>query len=507
MIAAAALFAASCSDYIPADEHPNVKPAPPMEIDMDVYGGLGIAVADYARYGMSLVKAEVKACKNEDISVSFSKGPDKKITQMTALGEDKTTVSASWGTGYNITKPLAQADTILFYLPVGMYENGFEFTLTDNSGREYKLASGGNIEIGPGANTCLAPVPLTIYYGKCNCYRTAAAGNVEIDITPFYTFSYPYQHENKVVGGTPVAAASAEVVWQLTGTGIDGDVLSGDPTVSGNTLTVPVSGKLGNAVVAIKDAAGTVLWSYHVWVSEANDVEFNFPGGFGQYYMLDRHLGATSTAIKNQDSYGCFYQWGRKDPFMRPHNMERPEGNPWYTDYTAHVVEETSALVGVVAYTVRHPGVRIKSADDWHFGFRDNALWGNTKAPAASGDLYTETVMGVRTVYDPCPEGYRVSNYQPFNGLAFTSADECDDQYGHLYATGVGTNTNYFPTGGFIEKNVDSVKYLEYRGYCWTNVPGAKGAYSRGYNNAAGTRGVGLDRAVACSIRCLKVTE
>ena len=90
--------------------------------------------------------------------------------------------------------------------------------------------------------------------------------------------------------------------------------------------------------------------------------------------------------------------------------------------------------------------------------------------------------------------------------MAFTSADECNAQYGHNFLTGDGETRSYWPTGGQIEKNPDKqlIMYLEYRGYYWSNVPGGTGAYTRLVNNSSGSKGSGMDRACACSVRCVK---
>ena len=526
MAAAAIFFVASCSDYIPADEHPNIKPVPEepevidVEIDYEEFGGIEISVVDYQHRGLGLADVAVVAKGGESVKGSFCSAPAHTLAPMKAGASDSEAV-AGWKTPVQIDSAMAKAPKIIFYVPEGTYSQGFDFKLTDTEGRIMTIEHHAStvVTAGEEASVVVPLAPVTIYYGKSNCYRSdAVAGNVVIDITPYYSLAGDLTYANKAAlnkDGQPVApAASAAIVWQLTGTGIDGNVIAADPTISGNELTVPVTGKLGNAVVAIKDAAGTVLWSYHVWVSPASDVQYNLEldvdkgwgAGFGQYKMLDRNLGATSTAFKDQDSYGCFYQWGRKDPFKRLHNLERPAGSPYSTPYEdAIYYADTGETTGTVYYAIKNPDTKIQSANDWHFGVRNNYLWGNPNVPAVSSDLYTMPQKGVRTVYDPCPEGYRVPAYR-YMSMAFTSVDECNDQYGHNFLTGDGETRSYWPTGGQIEKNPEKrfIMYLEYRGYYWSNVPGGTGAYSRLVNNNAGSKGSGMDRACACSVRCVK---
>lgn len=524
IMAAAAVLAVGC---VPpsADEHPNKKPVPeesefiPADVDFEEYGGVKFSVADYQRRDLKITGAAIRSNGGEKIAPSYVAGADGSVTAMKT--ESDTKASVTWATGIDISKTIEEAVGVTFYVPAGTYSGGLTVDFTDSDGRIISVDRPGEVVVEAGETSIveLPAAPVSIYYGKTNCYRTDAAGTIAVDITPYYSTAADLSLENKPAvdkDGKPVdPAVSAEVVWQLTGTGIDGDVISGNPTISGNELSVPVSGKLGNAVVAIKNASGAVVWSYHIWVSPANDVQYNLAldvdagwgTGMGEYSMLDRNLGATSIEPKDQDSYGCFYQWGRKDPFKRLHNLARPAGSPYSTDYENGVeYVDTGELTGTIWYAIKNPGSKIQSANDWHFGTRNNRLWGNPTVPNPSSAIYTMKETGVKTMYDPCPEGYRVPDYR-YMALAFTSVDACNTNYGHLFSTGVEGVTSYYPTGGYIEKNPEKhwVMYLEYRGYYWTTIPGGTGAYSRLVNNNASSKASGMDRSCACSVRCVKM--
>lgn len=86
-------------------------------------------------------------------------------------------------------------------------------------------------------------------------------------------------------------------------------------------------------------------------------------------------------------------------------------------------------------------------------------------------------------MYDPCPEGYCVPDQNCYQGFTFTSKTECDNNYGHLFVID-GSQTSYFPTGGYLDKGANKIAYQEYRGYQWTSNPGTTGAYYFYYNNA-----------------------
>ncbi len=55
-----------------------------------------------------------------------------------------------------------------------------------------------------------------------------------------------------------------------------------------------------------------VAWSWHIWRTDA-PAEKEAAAGCT---ILDRNLGATSVTPGDVSSYGLYYQWGRKDPFV-----------------------------------------------------------------------------------------------------------------------------------------------------------------------------------------------
>ncbi len=65
----------------------------------------------------------------------------------------------------------------------------------------------------------------------------------------------------------------------------------------------------GNAVVAVKLSGSTVLWSWHIWITEEpNAITLNGA------QVMDRNVGAFGAEYKAGGD--LFYQYGRKDPFV-----------------------------------------------------------------------------------------------------------------------------------------------------------------------------------------------
>lgn len=467
----------------------------------NVCGGLLLRVNDYQALGIKIARIEATARGGEQIAGKITVEAATGTPQLNQ-GTTGTSVTVDCGSGANISSngDLSKPDGFLIFLPAGTYAQGFSFRITDTDGCRYEIETAQAVTVTAGVVTPLQSLPLTRYYGTANCYRAdASAQTLSIDATPYYTFSRNYVHEGircTDASGAPAGVpAKAQIVWQQPENGASGSVIDA-PAMEGATLKVPVTGTKGNAVVAVCKADGTILWSYHIWVSEVADVVFkNDP--LGSFLMLDRNLGATSTAQKDRNAYGLFYQWGRKDPFARNLTATRPGGKPYESASSdLEKTEVATETTGTIAFATRNPQTRLLADNDWHCTCRNNALWGN-----ANGT--TEEGIGIKTVYDPCPAGYRVPEILAYAGLTDKDKSNCTNQYGHMFdIDGAGT-TSYFPTAGYLPKDKHTTLYLEYRGYLWTNVAGETGAYYFYYNNANLNR-TGLDRATGAPIRCMK---
>ena len=463
----------------------------------NVCGGLLLRINDYQALGIKIARIEVTARGGEQIAGKITVEAATGTPQLNQ-GTTGTSVTVDCGSGANISSngDLSKPDGFLVFLPAGTYAQGFSFRITDTEGCRYEIETAQAVTVTAGVVTPLQSLPLTRYYGSANCYRTdASAQTLSIDATPYYTFSQNYVHEEircTDASGAPTGIpAKAQVVWQQPAAGASGSVVDA-PTMEGATLKVPVTGTKGNAVVAVCKSDGTILWSYHIWVSEAQDIACRFEEA-GAYTMLDRNLGATSTTPKDRNAYGLFYQWGRKDPFARNLTATRPGGKPYESTPSDLVkTEDATEATGTIAYATRNPQTRLLAAKEWYTGTGGNdLLWGGT----AEGS--------VKTVYDPCPEGYRVPEARHFAEMKFTSKAECDANYGLLLAVDGEDTKSYFPTTGYLEANKAATMYLEYRGYMWLNAGGD--AENRFYVNNSTVNIKNEPHAKGMAVRCVKI--
>lgn len=480
----------------------------------NVCGGIELKIADYQESGLRIKSVKMTAKGGEQIagiaSVDLLTG-----TATLATTGSANSVTVDCGEGANITNggDLAATSGILVFLPAGTYSNGFDFEITDTDGRVMLLSAPKELTISSGVVTPLKPLPLTIYYGNVNSMRVVpdAAATCELDITPYYTFSFPYVHEGKAAvnasGAAVKAATKATVLWEMAPGENPGDadqnsgVIDGMPSISGNKLTVKTTGLAGNAVVAITDDADVVLWSYHIWVGKACDVAYVSEGYLGgaTFYVMDRNLGATTATAADQRSYGNFYQWGRKDPFPRPTNLS---GNGEYT-LLKNVPADTET--GTIDYAVKHPDTRLTHATSWHTAGRLNSLWGAASS-VSSASTILDCDPSVKTVYDPCPAGYRVCDGGALNGLVNKQQGAFSSLKGLEFPTGAG-ETTYYPAAGILDKAASSVTNFHEKGYLWLSEGGGTGAWTFAITNAPKSVITGVNRPSGIPVRCQKISE
>ena len=230
--------------------------------------------------------------------------------------------------------------------------------------------------------------------------------------------------------------ASADVVWQSTsGVITNAAVTTGSDGMSYVTFTVDKTNlQQGNAVIAARDASrtsGTVMWSWHLWITDATLTDTNndfLTQNLGWVSSSDsyNHYPARSVLLRitqtnelsdaepvyitvkqtegNVDSDpsagSClYYQWGRKDPFRG-------------SDITSNSKLITTNGGAPLYLSIQNPSTPIlyynyygSDTYDWtsdHY----NVLW-NARYSTQQVNTPVE-----KSVYDPSPYGFRAPRGQ-----------------------------------------------------------------------------------------------
>ena len=219
--------------------------------------------------------------------------------------------------------------------------------------------------------------------GTANCYIVSASGK--------FTFPMVKGNSTESVG----EVSSMEILWKSFGTDVvpeSGDLIT--EVYCKGDLAYFVTGtefKKGNALIAAKDKDGKILWSWHIWMTDKPEDQV-YKNNAGT--MMDRNLGATSVTPGEVEAIGLLYQWGRKDPFLGSSSttesvMAKSTLDPWPSTVDP-------ATGGTIEYVIANPTTFIKSENSWYYDWledQNDNLWNK-----------------VKTIYDPCPPGYKVSD-------------------------------------------------------------------------------------------------
>lgn len=236
--------------------------------------------------------------------------------------------------------------------------------------------------------------------GTANSYIVSSAG--------LYKFSTVKGNSSESVG----AVSSAEVLWESFGTNVTpnvGDMVKSVSYKNGEiTFQTAETFTKGNAVIAAKDVSGNILWSWHIWLTDVpqGQVYYNNAGT-----MMDRNLGATSATPGDVGALGLLYQWGRKDPFLGSSALIENDGEAVSVSkstITWPLPVESDPLTGTIEYALTNPttfimynyhtlGYEVCNYDWYYTGSCD--IYDNTR---------WSTSENVKSIYDPCPSGWRV---------------------------------------------------------------------------------------------------
>lgn len=337
-----------------------------------------------------------------------------------------------------------KSDPFIIEVPAGTLADGGKLTLfdmNDNAAAVLEfpaqtIAAGAVAELGELSFEAVSQTVDLSVAGTANCYIIPGTGT--------YKFK-------AVVGNSKeeVAAATAEVFWETCCDTVaieKGAVIKSAKLENGYVVVETAKPAVpGNALIAAKNADGEILWSWHLWLPATTVATVPDPDGvFYSKEVMDRNLGALvpvdTLGTADIASYGMCYQWGRKDPL---------------TDYAVSANEFTFYDGQYkIAYTIAHPN-EINSVESTVGDWTDEArtdLWDNA---------------GEKTIYDPCPVGYRVPVYDNAYGMWQTTSSGTYDAnwvrnaekgWAYFKATGIA-----FPVCGYLSgdyRTKENIRFL-----------------------------------------------
>lgn len=263
--------------------------------------------------------------------------------------------------------------------------------------------------------------------------------------------SDPYISNNS--GCTP---SKAELVWQ-DAKNLVTDIKYNSGTNGGNISFYVDKSTIcqGNAVIAVKDASGNVLWSWHIWVTDEdltktiavtnyssyNETNYFMPVNLGwcdyeavtyaeRSCLVKFTAGDLSKELTLTQSGGTdvtwanspFYQWGRKDPFLPAlcymnGSSLKANNKTWYdkNGNSSTILPATSNL-GTGTAAIKNYILKPETYTTNEYG--DNTYYNLWSADNTSYLIDSHDKTVVKTVYDPCPVGFTVPPGRAFTGFA-----------------------------------------------------------------------------------------
>ena len=363
--------------------------------------------------------------------------------------------------------------------------------------------------------------------GTANCYLVHKAGTTyKFDatvmgngaITPYYISN---EQSAPVIDGTKkLSPASAKVLWETyTGTGIpqEGEViLPGSIKEDGRYVYFTTAGnkgdtiKEGNALIGIFDTDGILIWSWHIWATRYDPEKDNdtyLTRGLKAssadnialtpsrtYTVMKYNLGADATSAEGEvGRFGLLYQWGRKDPFIGAKSTKENEmsfaqtnnvlGYEWKSRNNKEVIS-TAGADSSIAYAIQHPTTFLYNDNgdavyDWlnvsnHTGQRDN-LWGNPN----TATTFPNQDRGSKSIYDPCPVGWRVAPQDTWTRFAKNGTGGGEDELyissnftcGHNFYCHTSGKTAFYPAAGCRFRSDGQLHNVGSEGFMWSSSP------------------------------------
>lgn len=254
-----------------------------------------------------------------------------------------------------------------------------------------------------------------------------------------------------------------------------------------------------NACVGIQDAEGNILWSWLVWVApNLQNYIFDYNG----YTWMGANIGQTSFPSTSPGTYtnGLVYQWGRKDPFNPPSSASSTTTHtPPYSPLAETLVNNATSTFDL-EYSIRNPTTFVRTnnlSNHWLSGSENEY----------TRQYWSETS---KTLYDPCPEGWRVPPIEAYQG--FSSADWTWSSNSYMYGRGVNPNVfRFLPTayrsytGSWSNSMATSPSYIR----LWTCSPYTGNTNEQAYRAEMSSSGSysfvnSFGTANALPIRCVK---
>ena len=274
----------------------------------------------------------------------------------------------------------------------------------------------------------------------------------------------------------------------------------------------------GNAVVAVTKGSGaskTVLWSWHLWFAPKDALDkipvtnhqgkvYNFTketlGWKPTQWSGSTYSSARTVKVKVEQTVAnngtkaytvinitqkpgsvkrgatTLYQWGRKDAF--------PGVEPSKLAANSHFRQNAGNSMSIIN-GIQHPDYYFTDGSSWWNNYVYLNLWSADNTVTSGWNVGNDNPV-VKTVYDPCPVGFKMPASNAFTGFTtnglYTGTMNVDgtsdgqtflNNFGHNFWTNSSkTATINFPASGARYYDYGSLLNVGNFGWYWSALPG-----------------------------------
>lgn len=219
---------------------------------------------------------------------------------------------------------------------------------------------------------------------------------------------------------------------------------------------------------------------------------------------MTRNLGALSDDYDETGSAkGFVYQWGRKDPF--------PSGAGWndlndITVYDASGTAATDLFANEQVTASNNLQNAVEHPTTFYYGTRigdDYYDWLTADGTAKNKRLWETAADGGKTLFDPCPPGWRVPRNGSWKGVNEANFIYDEAAFGRRHAL-----LGYYPAAGNRGAASGTWSFVGGQASYWTSTA-TQEQYSYILNFLAAYLNPqsSSNRAAGCSVRCVSETQ
>ena len=224
--------------------------------------------------------------------------------------------------------------------------------------------------------------------------------------------------------------------------------------------SIPSTG--ANGVISILDANGVVIWSWHIWVWPDDLTPVVITNNTGvDYSILPVNL-ATKKSTTAGKMYNWFYQWGRPTPMLPPNDYNSTTNA---TNYGTKTFAVSSAKADTYGAGIQNPQMFYKGSSspyNWFGAASYYNLWDANCVSTGNSDNDV-----VKTVYDPCPPGFKMPNGNTFTYFSTSNVVGSFNNGWYFKRNAEDTTGVFFPASGYRYYSDGSLYSVGSYGYAW----------------------------------------